>query len=389
VRVSLIVMALAVLSGVARADDREDARKEFAAGQAADRQKDWQTAIEHYLRANDLVPHPFAMFNIAADYERLNKLREAAKWYERYLEAATDQSDRDKVAKTLSELRGRPASLGVRTLPDGAQVTLDGAPAGKTPFSTTIKGGMHHVAVDLQGQHDERDVELEYGEPADVQFTLGGVAGTLYVYGTPAGAYVAIDNVTVGTVPATVQLPPGKHAVRVTAYGYTTYETEAVVQPNQVTQAGVTLPRSLGTIDAQTAPKYQYGYLVGASGGADVKSGDSLYLFAFGGRLNHYEAVVRIGRIAGATWGDLLFRWAALETVVTPELAAGYMFGGNQSLGYEAKGGLRWDVVKGDRFTLSLLGEIGLRWFSGTDSMGNAMSSVTYPLELTGEVMWR
>ena len=46
-------------------DDREEARKAFAAGQAADRKKDYVRAIEHYLRAYDLVPHEFAVFNIA------------------------------------------------------------------------------------------------------------------------------------------------------------------------------------------------------------------------------------------------------------------------------------------------------------------------------------
>src|SRR5260221_9395347 len=208
------------VAGVAWADDREDARKEFAAGQAADKQKDWQTALEHYLRANDLVPHPFAIYNIAVDYERLGRLREAATWYQRYLEAAPESADRDKVVKTLAELKTRPASLSVRTLPDGARVTIDNQHAGTTPFSANLRGGTHHVAVDRDNQHDERDVELEFGEPADVTFTLGGTGGTFYVSGSPAGAYVAIDNITIGVLPATAVVPPGTYQIRVTAYGY-------------------------------------------------------------------------------------------------------------------------------------------------------------------------
>jgi len=75
---------LAMLASPASADDAADqaeAGREFAAGQAADRRKDWPTAIQHYVRANDLLPHPNAMFNIASDYEKLGNLRQAAVWY--------------------------------------------------------------------------------------------------------------------------------------------------------------------------------------------------------------------------------------------------------------------------------------------------------------------
>lgn len=383
-----VLLVLLALAGTARADDREDARKEFTAGQAADKQKDYQTALEHYLRANDLVPHPFAMFNIAADYEKLNKLREAAKWYERYLEAATDSPDRDKVSRTLAELRTRPSSLSVRSIPDGAQVMIDGNPAGRTPYSTTIKGGVHHIAVELDGQTDQRDVELEYAEPADLNFTLGGASGTLYVYGTPAGAYVAVDNVTVGVVPANVVLPPGKHAVRVTAYGYTTYETETVVQPNQVTQTSVTLPRSLGTLDVTTGPKLQIGYLVGVSGGADVSTGTSLVMAEFGARASRFEGAVRVGRVSGGTGVDFIFRWAWLDARLSPVIGVGYAYADN-SFGYAANGGLRWDVSRGDRLGFSLIADFGLRWFSGTNTMGTAVSGVAYPLELSAEIVYR
>src|SRR5438132_13608619 len=111
----VLVLALLVQATAARADERDDARREFAAGQAADAHRAWQQAIEHYLRANDLVPHPFALFNIATDYERLGKLREAATWFERYLAAAPDSPDREKVVATLRDIAARPAALVVRS----------------------------------------------------------------------------------------------------------------------------------------------------------------------------------------------------------------------------------------------------------------------------------
>jgi hypothetical protein len=386
---ALVFLAVMSVAGVASADDREDARKEFTAGQAADKQKDWQTALEHYLRANDLVPHPFAIYNIAVDYERLGRLREAATWYQRYLEAAPESPDRDKVQRTLSELKTRPASLSVRSLPDGARVTIDGQPAGKTPFSANIRGGTHHVAVDRDNQHDERDVELEFGEPADVTFTLGGSGGTLYVYGSPAGAYFAIDNITVGVLPATAVVPPGTHQVRVTAYGYTTYETQAQVDPGRTANVSVALPRALGTIDTTAhGPKVSVGYIVGAAGGADLAGSGPLILGEFGARVLHYELLVRLGRVSGATGFDFIFRYAFFDSAITPYLAAGYAYG-NNIFGYAANAGLRWDISRNERFGFALLSDVGVHWYSGTDAMGNASSGVAYPLELTAEITYR
>jgi len=92
----LVLWALVARAGADNdaLDTREEARREFTLGQEADKRKDWAKAIEHYLRANDLVSHPFTMFNIATDYERLGRLREAATWYERYIEATPDEADK-------------------------------------------------------------------------------------------------------------------------------------------------------------------------------------------------------------------------------------------------------------------------------------------------------
>src|SRR4051812_22596284 len=175
----LLVCAVVLSARPAVADDREEARKAFADGQAADKQEDWQTAIEHYLRAYDLVPHHFALYNIARDYERLGQLREASTWYQRYVEAAPPSPDRAKVQKLLGEIKLRPAKLTVKSTPSGARVTIDGVKAGVTPFTAPVRGGGHRVAVELDGERDERDVALEFGEPETVELTLKAVTRAL------------------------------------------------------------------------------------------------------------------------------------------------------------------------------------------------------------------
>ena len=380
----LICMAVA---RVAAADDREDARTEFAAGQQADKDKDYAGAIEHYLRANELVPHPFAVYNIAADYERLGQYREAARWYQQFVAKAPPGPERDKVTRLLPELEHHAASLSVRSIPDGARVTIDNRPAGTTPVNVTLPGGAHHVIIDRGGDHEERDVTLEYGEPGDVVFTLSGTPGSLYVYGTPAGAYVAVDNITVGSIPATVQLPAGPHTVRISASGYSPFETGAVIEPNATAKVEVRLQRDLGAIDAATTPKLPLYYSVGVLGGATLKDPQGVALGEVGIRLAQYEGDVRFGWAGGGEF-DLLFRWNVLPTMFTPFIGGGYAWGGI-GFGYTFEGGLRWDLSRGDHLGFSLLGAIGVRTFTGTDSMGSATSGVNYPVSLGAEVLFR
>ena len=384
----MVVVACVAVSSVAAADDREDARTEFAAGQQADKDRDYAGAIEHYLRANELVPHPFAVYNIAADYERLQQFREAARWYQQFVTTAPSGPERDKVMRLLPELQKRPSSLSVRTMPAGARVMIDGHPAGPSPVNVTLPGGAHHVTIERGSDRDERDVTLEYGEPGDVAFTLSGTPGSLYVFGTPAGAYVAVDNITIGAVPATVPLPAGPHTVRVSASGYATYETGTVVEPNATAQVEVRLQRDLSQLDAQTTPKLPVSYSLGAVGGADVQKGDPLVLGLAALRINQYEGELRLGHDGGGTEFGLLFHWYVLPTVVTPFISVGYSWGGI-GFGYVLNGGLRWDVAQGAHTGLALLADIGLHTFGNTDTTGAAVTGVTYPLELTAELTFR
>lgn len=168
----LVVATLVLSAAPVRADDRDDARREFALGQAAEQRGDWPAAIEHYLRANDLVPHSFAVYNIALAYQRLGKLREAATWFDRYLAATTDPTERAKVERMLVELRGRPARVNVRSIPAAARVSIDGAPVGVTPYIGTLAAGAHRIAVEQAGVTEVREVRAEFGEPIELEVSV-------------------------------------------------------------------------------------------------------------------------------------------------------------------------------------------------------------------------
>lgn len=406
---ALSIALLVALCGAAMADEREDretARREFTAGQAADRRKEYQEAIEHYMRANDLVPHPFAMFNIAVDYERLGKLREAATWYEQFLDSSTTKdADRDKVNRTLIDLRNKPARIEVLTNPDGARVIINGIPAGTTPYRGELKGGLYTIAIQKGDERDSKEITIEYGEPVKVEFTLRnagpttqrasttqtqppvdirrpppprGAQGMVFVRGEPAGALVAIDGVPIGTLPTAIPLEVGQHTIRVTADGYSAFEQNIEMRQGMKLPVDVRLSRALGSLTANPeAMTVRVGYLVGGGGGADAKGNGGIYIGEFGLRASKYDLVGRIGRTQDITIFDIAARWTLTRTWLAPYVGGGYSFV-SEGYGYTLFGGLRVDFVDTDRTGLSLMAEAGYRFFRGVPSTA---TSGTEPIE--------
>ncbi len=394
----VVIAVLAIKPAFADDDaDRAEAMREFAAGQAADRRKDWPIAIQHYVRANDLVPHPNAMFNIGTDYEKLGNLRQAAVWYQRYAEASPDAPDHDKVVKLLRELAVRPTTLTVRTIPPGARVLVDGAFVGPSPYSGKINGGRHRISFEHEGRTEHRDISVDFGEPAVLELTLRGEAGTLRVVGPP-GAVLIVDDMPAGALPAAVELSPGPHAIKVTSYGYAPFETTATIAANRETVIKAQMPRALGSADGKTI---HAGYLIGFGGGADVKGSGAVGLLDLGVQALSYDAAVRIGKVGGATALDFVVRWAIGNGRIAPYIGAGYALvlasdteetstGGASASGYALIGGLRYEVSRGEHALLAIVAESGLRYYPTTTS-GSSSDGTTLivPLMASLQVVYR
>jgi hypothetical protein len=234
------------------------------------------------------------MFNIATDYERLGKLREAAVWYQRYVDAAQDSPDRDKVIRTLRDLAAKPGTLTVRSTPNGARVLVDNSFAGVTPYSGHIKGGAHRVTIEYEGQREQREVKVEFGEPAILDVKLRGASGTLQVTGEPRGALVTVDGLPAGSLPLTLDRARphrARHAVRLCAVRDT---TAAISEPETVVTAAARVRHARHRSDG-----VKVGYLLGAGGGVDARgtAGCSDRARVRGGR---YDASARIGRPSGS-----------------------------------------------------------------------------------------
>lgn len=395
----LFVVALALsTSRPAFADEAADlaeAGREFAAGQAADRKKDWPTAIQHYVRANDLAPHPNAMFNIASDYDKLGNLRQAAVWYQRYIEAAPDAQDRDKIIKLLRELAVRPATLTVRTIPAGARISVDGEPRGVTPYTGKINGGRHRITFEHEGRTEQREISVEFGEPAVLDLTLRGEAGTLRVVGPP-GAVLTVDGMPAGSLPASVDLPPGPHTLKVTSYGYAPFETTADITPNRETVVNAQMSRALGTLGGTKTIKA--GYLIGGGGGADVKGSGVVGLFELGIQALRYDAAIRLGKAGGGAVVDFVVRWAIGNAKLAPYIGAGYSVTKQSDTasttaesqgGYTLIGGLRYVLAQSEHSLFAAVAESGIRYYPGVSGTSDEGSALIVPLMFTLQVVYK
>ena len=420
----LVVLVVLLTCGVAVAENREEAAKEFAAGQAADDAKDYKNAIDHYLRAYNLAAHHYPLYNIAVAYEHLNNLREAVTWYERYLDEAPRSlvKERRDVEKLIVQLRARPAKVQIKTN-KGARVLVDGQGIGQVtgagPFIVTVRGGQHRVRVELDGERDERDIVVQFGEsPAPLEMMLkagadtaptgttgaprdpypaqiappspSATTGMLNVTGTPVGAVITVDSKPVGRVPAEIPLEPGDHAIGVSSYGFQSVESIVMVQTGATTPFDVALLAGV----TPTPIVIRAGYVIGAGGGADVSGSGAAGILDLGIRVNTFDFAVRVGKAMDLTVVDVNFRWAFLKTALTPFVQVAYGYASSKegttttSGGYVLGGGLRYDVIRGETGAVSIVAEAGVRYYPSLDEMDGKLSRFGVPILVSAQVLY-
>jgi hypothetical protein len=111
----------------------------------------YNDAIRYFEEAHRLGGPPFELWNIAKCHLRLDQPEQAAEMLQRYLATTTlPAEDRQEATQQLEELRRRPSTLTIASVPTGATVTLDGrvpAEGGRTPTSLSVQPGSHTIVL--------------------------------------------------------------------------------------------------------------------------------------------------------------------------------------------------------------------------------------------------
>jgi len=335
----LIILAFAatsLLGGVqsSHAQSDEDKRRAFEFYSEGQRLYDaelYSAAIENFKRANEFVPHPVNLYNIARAFENLGDGEQCIAYYEQYMSLHREREGKDpgdaaRVRASISKCRlFMKSEIQVGSDPDGAKVYIDDKDnlLGQTPYRTTLEPGRYKLYLVLDGHVPfEESFEVRAGEPLRLFFKLEKFqrVGRLRVKSNVRDAALFIDGRNVGLTPYRdfITLDEGPHQVALRKDEYSSFSKEVEVVVNEDKEV-------ISEIFLQRAPMTWKGYvgwtslvtgalLVGGGVGAGVKANQ---FFAGSKDFDQWAGLQTIGYGVGgglAGVGVLLLILEALDT---------------------------------------------------------------------------
>jgi hypothetical protein len=104
-------LAAVVPAGIASADEKTDAAKQFFdAGKRFYEIGNWRAAIGQFKQASQILPSPILDYNIAICYEKLGKPKAALKYYRNYLLGSPTADNRAAVEAKIATLEAQIAA---------------------------------------------------------------------------------------------------------------------------------------------------------------------------------------------------------------------------------------------------------------------------------------
>jgi hypothetical protein len=192
------------------------------------------------------------LFNIGQTEYQLRDYASALRTFERYLaEAGPSASNRAEVENAVKVLRSRVGRLMVTTDPPGADISVDDAPVGKTPFAKPVLVGVGRVKIiaSITGRSPVTryvDVAADDDVPVAIELTT--------LPSAPAPTDVAAPQVELRSKPAAATTAPGWHTVGwiaagVAGGGAIAFGLLARKESDDLKAARATYPTTTATLD--------------------------------------------------------------------------------------------------------------------------------------------
>jgi formylglycine-generating enzyme required for sulfatase activity len=184
-----------------------------------------------YVDGKKVGKTPLSLKKIKKGAHKINIHKTAfAKWNQEVMVEAS------KVAEVNATLFSGFGSLKVKTVPEGADIFIDGKKFGKSPLEIKkIKKG----SVTVEAKKTcyglvKKKVKIPRGKPAEVRFNMQTVCGDLAVASEPSGAEWYLDGKYIGKTPGGKKnVVKGLHEVVVKKKGYNAWAQNANVLPGQ------------------------------------------------------------------------------------------------------------------------------------------------------------
>ena len=137
--------------------------------------------------------------------------------------------------KTIEFGNGR---VTVTSHPPGAEIRLDGQPAGTTPLELSLPEGPHElVAKYRQWPAVQRSITAHRGTPADAMFEF--ITGSVKITSAPGGASVFAGEQEIGRTPLLIPgLEPGEVSYELRLAGFKPVAVSGAVKPGEQTFVG-------------------------------------------------------------------------------------------------------------------------------------------------------
>lgn len=263
-------------------------------------------AHTHYMQARDLYkagrfedalvaldkaykafPKPIILVKKAECYEKMDMPEEALEAYTRALEEERDPGSigRIETARTaVSAILAQPIELSVVTSTPGAEVLVDGAPAGTAPVRVMLPRGTHTVVARKDGYRSQpQSVMLRGSRPNVVTLDLMPAVGYVSVVtdrGSFASHVVTLDDSPLELAPKEqlanwTEARPiaiGHHVVTCTFPGYRTYVAQVQVREDEVAEAHC----NFAEYDAKPVGDYTWAWVT--LSGAIASTGAGVFL---------------------------------------------------------------------------------------------------------------
>lgn len=170
----LVVVLTAMTPAVALAQEamtEREAQARFEEGLVRVRAGNFEGARVSFLQAYAVLQKPSILWNLALAEEKTGNVLSALGHFKHFARVAPGGDDRSVAEKHIGELMGQTGHIDIAA-PTGAQVVLDGSPAGTAPLGDAIDvlPGKHRV--EAQTPQGTRDAVADVGAGQLVRISL-------------------------------------------------------------------------------------------------------------------------------------------------------------------------------------------------------------------------
>jgi formylglycine-generating enzyme required for sulfatase activity len=148
------------------------------------------------------------------------------------------------------------AEVSVRSKPPGAEVLVDGEPAGVTPTVLELLAGEHRLEL----HHPDfksvaQRVTVEANTPLELpEVVLGAAPGRAAIESRPSGATVTVNDNYRGKTPIEVTLDPGDHSVQLHKPGHRRASRSMRVASKETSRISIPLEPIRGVVEVRVEP---------------------------------------------------------------------------------------------------------------------------------------